>query len=77
MFATSPLQAGVRELSFRESDGIHVQLLWLPATNALTVVVSDTRTGESFEVDAPEAKALDVFLHPFAYAAGAECAAAA
>jgi hypothetical protein len=77
MSATITLQANVRELSFREGDGIQVQLLWIPATNALSVLVTDTRTDESFEVSAPPAKALDVFEHPFAYAAHAECAAAA
>ena len=77
MSAALTLQADVRELSFREGDGIQVQLLWIPATNAVTVIVSDTRTGESFEIDAPPAKALDVFRHPFAYAAHAEYALAA
>jgi hypothetical protein len=35
------------------------------------VAVADSRSGESFEVQAPAEKALDVFQHPFAYAAAA------
>jgi hypothetical protein len=77
MSAAFTLQAEVRELSFREGDGIQVRLLWSPATDALSVSVTDIRTGESFEVDAPPAKALDVFEHPFAYAARVEYATAA
>ena len=37
-----------RELADRESDGVHVVLLWHPAENALTVSVEDLRHGDSF-----------------------------
>jgi hypothetical protein len=57
------------ELHHRSADGIEVSLLWSPLTNALTVAVEDSRSGVSFEVPAPAEKALDVFEHPFAYAA--------
>jgi hypothetical protein len=57
------------ELDHRSSGGIDVFLLWSRATNRLLVAVDDTRSGERFEVQAPAEKALDVFLHPFAYAA--------
>jgi hypothetical protein len=57
------------ELHHRSADGIEVSLLWSPLTNALTVAVEDSRAGVSFEVSAPAEKALDVFEHPFAYAA--------
>jgi hypothetical protein len=43
--------------------------LWSFLTNALTVAVEDSRSGMSFEVPAPAEKALDVFEHPYAYAA--------
>jgi hypothetical protein len=59
------------ELHHRSADGIEVSLLWSPATNALTVAVEDSRSGEIFELPAPADKALDVFEHPFAYAAAA------
>jgi hypothetical protein len=57
------------ELHHRSADGIEVSLLWSRVTNALTVAVEDSRSGLSFEVPAPAEKALDVFEHPYAYAA--------
>ena len=59
------------ELHHRSADGIEVSLLWSRETNALTVEVEDSRSGEIFELPAPADKALDVFEHPFAYAAAA------
>ncbi len=43
-----------RELASRESDGIEVVLLWHPREDAVTLAVSDSRTGD---------------YHPFAHAA--------
>jgi hypothetical protein len=57
------------ELHHRSADGIEVSLLWSRITNALTVAVEDSRSGLSFEVPAPADRALDVFEHPYAYAA--------
>ena len=57
------------ELDHRSADGIEISLLWSRMTNQLMVAVADSRSGESFEVRAPADKALDVFRHPFAYAA--------
>jgi hypothetical protein len=57
------------ELANRQNDGLSVALLWSRAENTLTVTVSDDRTGERFELDASPEKALDVFHHPYAYAA--------
>ncbi len=59
----------VTELHHRSTDGIEVSLLWTRQTNTLTVAVEDSRSGVSFELPAPAEKALDVFEHPFAYAA--------
>jgi hypothetical protein len=59
------------ELNHRSADGIEVSLLWSRGTNSLTVAVEDSRSGVSFEVPAPAERALDVFEHPFAYAAAA------
>ena len=58
-----------QELDHRASNGLEVSLLWSRVTNALTVAVEDSRSGVSFEVPAPADKALDVFEHPYAYAA--------
>ena len=57
------------ELAHRSSNGIDVALLWSKATGRLVVSVADQRDGSTFTVDAPSEKALDVFHHPFAYAA--------
>jgi hypothetical protein len=59
-----------RELDHRASDGIYVQLLWHPVDGHVSVAVSDTKTGDAFELAVPNAhRALDVFHHPYAYAA--------
>ena len=58
-----------RELAHRDNDGIEVVLFWNELTNDLTVSVSDQRTGAYFELAAEPERALDVFEHPYAYAA--------
>ncbi len=58
------------ELIVRERDGIAVTLFWLRATDVLFVAVIDHRNGTSFElVLERNDRALDVFHHPYAYAA--------
>ena len=59
------------ELAHRTSNGLDVTLLWSRATGRLLVAVADARTDESFTLDAPRHRALDVYHHPFAYAARA------
>ena len=63
------IDSTLTELHHRSADGIEVSLLWSRLTNALTVAVEDSRSGQSFVLPAPAEKALDVFEHPFAYAA--------
>lgn len=58
-----------RELAYRENDGLFVSLLWDPVDDALTVTVLDGHTGEAIAVPVEDANPLDVFEHPFAYAA--------
>ena len=59
-----------RELESRSSDGINVRLLWHPSQNRVSVAVTDTKTGAAFELPVRDAeRALDVFHHPYAYAA--------
>lgn len=61
---------GTRELAHRSNDGMAVALLWHTATNLLSVVVTDSRTDETFELVLDrDDRAMDVFHHPFAYAA--------
>lgn len=66
--ATKP--GTTRELDSRTSDGIHVRLLWHSGAGEVTVAVDDAKTGDVFEVPVGEGdRALDVFHHPYAYAA--------
>jgi hypothetical protein len=58
-----------RELAARESEGISVRLLWHPREHAVTVSVEDARVGDCFQLAVAPERALDAFMHPFAYAA--------
>jgi hypothetical protein len=58
-----------RELAVRDSDGVHVELVWHPSDNAVTVAVEDSRGGDRFQFAVAPDHALDAFYHPFAYAA--------
>jgi hypothetical protein len=69
MQSVTPATPQTRELAARDSDGIHVQLLWHPDENALTVSVEDARAGDRFQLAVAPNRALDAFYHPFAYAA--------
>ena len=65
----TPAPTESRELAARESDGIHVLLLWHPRENAVTVTVEDARVGNRFQLAVAPDRALDAFYHPFRYAA--------
>jgi hypothetical protein len=59
-----------RELDRRFHDRIDVRLLWRACDNRVIVAVADKKTGERFSVEVRAGeRALDVFEHPFAYAA--------
>ena len=58
-----------RELASRESDGLAVRLVWHPSDDAVTVSVTDSRTGDRFQLAVDRKSALDAFYHPYAYAA--------
>lgn len=58
-----------KDLAYRESNGISVTLYWHSGTNRLRVSVYDSSNGDSFELDAEPRNAMDVFRHPYAYAA--------
>jgi hypothetical protein len=58
-----------RELAHRSTDGVDIRLFWSKPDNRLTVEVTDAKRGERFQLDAPAEGALDVFYHPYAYAA--------
>jgi hypothetical protein len=59
-----------REIDHRSNDRIEVRLLWRERDDRVIVTVADGKTGERFTVDVPDGeRALNVFHHPFAYAA--------
>lgn len=58
------------ELAVREQDGITVTLFWVRGTQLLVVAVADWKNSHSFElVLEGDERPLDVFHHPYAYAA--------
>jgi hypothetical protein len=60
----------MRELDSRAGDGIRVCLLWSQSEDRVAVSVDDAKTGESFILEVRDrTRALDVFRHPFSYAA--------
>lgn len=68
MTATLTTFPSRRELDHRYTNGIDVTLSWCPASNRLYVTVLD-EAGDSFELVVEALEAVDVFHHPFAYAA--------
>jgi hypothetical protein len=65
--ATSEL---VLELDRRIADRIDVSLLWHERDDRVLVAVADGKTGDSFTIEVRDGeRALDVFHHPYAYAA--------
>jgi hypothetical protein len=60
----------MRELHSRINDGIHVRLLWRKDDDRVVVAVDDAKSGESFVLNVKRHEsAMDVFHHPYAYAA--------
>jgi hypothetical protein len=57
------------ELDHRSNDGIDVSLLWNRRDGELVVLLCDTKVDEVLELEAAPDRALDVFHHPYAYAA--------
>ena len=59
-----------RELDSRSFDGIVVRLLWRESDAWVGVSVDDAKTGDAFVIEVLDGDSpLDVFHHPFAYAA--------
>jgi hypothetical protein len=62
--------ATMRELHSRVSHGIQVDMLWCQRRSRVLVAVTDTKTGAAFSLPVRDGeRALDVFHHPYAYAA--------
>jgi hypothetical protein len=60
----------LRELASRSANGVEVRLLWAGPEGCCSVAVTDITTGEAFQIEVRAGeRALDVFHHPYAYAA--------
>ncbi len=67
---TAESLTAVRELNSRINQGIQVRLLWRQPDESLWVTVSDLRAGDFFSIEVGDGEhPLDVFHHPYAYAA--------
>ena len=55
------------ELAQRNEDGIVVRLIWDEGNDQVLVRYKDTRTGDAFSIQVPNAEALEAFRHPNAY----------
>ena len=66
---SAPLVTSRTELARRESGGVTVTLFWSRETDSLALSVLDARGGDFELVLAPNDRPLDVFDHPYAYAA--------
>jgi hypothetical protein len=67
LIAAPPIR---EELAVREQNGLSVTLFWTRESNVLAVLVIDLKHDQSFEfVLEPHEPPLDVFYHPYAYAA--------
>ena len=60
----------LRELTSRSANGVHVRLLWAEPEGRCSVAVTDVKSAEAFQIEVRAGeRALDVFHHPYAYAA--------
>ena len=69
MAANAPSLTARRELASRTSDDLEVTLWWDPRINAISVSVWNWKRDTHFELTVDRDRALDVFYHPFSYAA--------
>ncbi|HTT27406.1 MAG TPA: hypothetical protein VMG37_03280 [Solirubrobacteraceae bacterium] len=67
---TAEVLTSIRELDSRMSDGVQVRLLWCEHDGTLWVTAVNTKSGDAFRVEVHDGeRPLDVFHHPYAYAA--------
>jgi len=62
------LHAAVKELAYRNQNGLEVTLLWDSRSNEVSVKVIDQLDDSGFRLPIPGHLALDAFNHPYAYA---------
>lgn len=62
-------RACTRELARRNTGAVEIALIWHIVTDSLSVSVKDAGNGNEFELVVDATEAMDVFHHPYAYAA--------
>lgn len=62
----------LRELNYRENDGVSVGLSWESESGEVVVFLEDARTGFHKTFSVPPESAMDAFDHPFCYLTEAE-----
>jgi len=67
---TAEVLTSIRELDSRVTNGVQVRLLWCEHNGTLWVTALNTKTGDAFHLEVHDGeRPLDVFHHPYAYAA--------
>jgi hypothetical protein len=68
--SSATVHDALRELDHRIEDRIDVWLLWRERDDRVLVAVANQDTGERFRIEVrDDERVLDVFDHPYAYAA--------
>ena len=62
------LNAALKELAYRNQNGLQVTLLWDSRSNQVSVEVIDQLDGSEFRLPVAGHVALDAFHHPYAFA---------
>ena len=60
--------SSLKELAYREQDGLEIALLWDPRSNEVSVEVVDERDDSFLRIPVAGRFAFDAFHHPYAYA---------
>ena len=64
--------SSLKELAYREQDGLEIILLWDPRSDDVCVDVIDQRDDSFLRIPVDGRFALEAFNHPYAYALAAE-----
>jgi len=66
------LHVALKELAYRNQDGLEVTLLWDACSNEVSVDVVDQCADRQFRLPIAGRFALDAFYHPYAYSPSSE-----
>jgi len=66
------MTTSLKELAYREQDGLEIVLLWDPRSDDVCIDVLDQRDDSFLRIPVAGRFALDAFHHPYAYSLAAE-----